>query len=737
MEDLQDIIKRIIKERQLDTKTTESHHINNNYYLIEGVNIETADEEKYLICDCHLKNNYFDFKDFNNLTTSNQLESDYIPVFIFKNWDHEMEQYYKNYDKLNGVNKNKLNEVFRNKLSIYTDLEKEIKLEVEKPENYNEYEVLSKDKTLEGYIYNISLFELKKLYNVTGTELFKKNVRKGLKKNSTIDEIKVSFRNYIYTHIYNQLNKMYPNLKENGLDAALRKNFNINEENIKFNRPEYFWFCHNGITIYSYNVKPLDRSGCYISLNPRYVSVINGAQTLTNFYLVLEETKREFVELLDEDFKIYVKNIEDILSSVHKDIYVKAIFISGDEKYVKTITYGLNKQVPILMEHILADSDNVRDINMILKKDGVEILKEGDTPFNKIGLDVIDFLKKHLIIIGLPGTSKNLSKNQLEEKLKEAFDYIKKDENNQPPYASKIKLLCHLDSWWRRTKKARDDKSQSANQLILNSYGKNYFGSYILDNLNNKLDLANDDDDSILIQYIEFIKEFSMNEKLSLKDFKTDDLYKKHKKIFLNKQHNISNDIDLNALKIHLNATPDSRYIMNYTIMNFLSDNNISLPYFRVITRINGNCKEYFPFSNSTFTELYIDENKDISQIDFKTSKFKNQIEDTFPVFIIDKGSNNDDKIISISYLPKFSFQEFENDAEYVFNQTKKAFIEGDSSLFTKVSDNKHFHIRPKAIDSNDTFEFTNGELITKRTFWANKNTLNEIINKLMPNVKN
>ena len=49
---------------------------------------------------------------------------------------------------------------------------------------------------------------------------------------------------------------------------------------------------------------------------------------------------------------------------------------------------------------------------------------------------------------------------------------------------------------------------------------------------------------------------------------------------------------------------------------------------------------------------------------------------------------------------------------------------------FPKASLNKKFHIRPKAINSNDTFEFTNGELITKRTFWANKDTVDEIINK-------
>ena len=37
-------------------------------------------------------------------------------------------------------------------------------------------------------------------------------------------------------------------------------------------------------------------------------------------------------------------------------------------------------------------------------------------------------------------------------------------------------------------------------------------------------------------------------------------------------------------------------------------------------------------------------------------------------------------------------------------------------------------HVRPKAANSEDTFEFTNGLQITKRTFWANRETINELI---------
>lgn len=45
-----------------------------------------------------------------------------------------------------------------------------------------------------------------------------------------------------------------------------------------------------------------------------------------------------------------------------------------------------------------------------------------------------------------------------------------------------------------------------------------------------------------------------------------------------------------------------------------------------------------------------------------------------------------------------------------------------------KVKDNISFHIRPKAVNASDTFEFTDGTFQTKRTFWANRTLIQEII---------
>ena len=125
---------------------------------------------------------------------------------IFKNWDDEINQFFDCRATLNAKNKMMLNHYFNNKLSLYTEMCDEIMLNIDDSANFNEY-ILNDyiDETPKGYIYNLSLLELKKLYNITGTELFKSNIRKGLEHDKNVNEIKKSFRNYLFTYIYKKL----------------------------------------------------------------------------------------------------------------------------------------------------------------------------------------------------------------------------------------------------------------------------------------------------------------------------------------------------------------------------------------------------------------------------------------------------------------------------------------------------------------------------------------------------
>lgn len=723
MKQLKHIFERIITERNLDN-TSESLNYEKlsdteNFYTLEGINKENGDEEKYLIYNC--SNNDLKF----NFTNYSQKISDdvsYIPIMIFKNWDDEINQFFDCRATLNAKNKMMLNHYFNNKLSLYTEMCDEIMLNIDDSANFNEY-ILNDhiDETPKGYIYNLSLLELKKLYNITGTELFKSNIRKGLEHDKNVNEIKKSFRNYLFTYIYNKL--------ENIIDSeklkSIKEEFNLNEEIIHFYSPKYFWFCHNGITIFSYDKKSIDRSGEFIKLNPKKVSVINGAQTLTNFYLELENAKKSIPEIF-KAFEIELNNFSviDYLNEACNKTMVKTIFIQGEEEFIKPITCGLNTQVPILEEHILADSEIVYKLNLLLKKTRIEILKEGSHPIYGEGLNVLEFTKKYLMIKLQPGKSKNLRKAEINSLLEKAYVDISA---NEKFYLNSFNLLVELDFWWKDTKKERDALYKEDKQIVLNSYGKNYFGSYMIYKSEFQKDLFDNIEECFDLQYRDFINDFSNTlQHLSLSDFKTDLLFNKFREENDTNQKKVSNyTIELDDLKEYLEKNIKSPYSVKNVISDYLETKGENIPYFRVITRTNEKCNEAFPFPNSCFNELFSDD----KPIEFDNSMFKNEIVKQFPIFIIERNSKSN-KINQVRFIKNFTFKEYLSNAKEVFEQTISAFEKGDPLLLPKVSSKKYFHVRPKAINADDTFEFTNGERITKRTFWANKDTVDQIINK-------
>jgi len=70
-------------------------------------------------------------------------------------------------------------------------------------ENSLEYPVVKDESSsLYGRVYNLSFFELKKLFNVTGAHLFVKNVRFGLRRNSTGNALRAKFREYLGVALY-------------------------------------------------------------------------------------------------------------------------------------------------------------------------------------------------------------------------------------------------------------------------------------------------------------------------------------------------------------------------------------------------------------------------------------------------------------------------------------------------------------------------------------------------------
>lgn len=699
------------------------------YYKLEGTTKNTGEDEYYIIYDCSNSNELFDYSELCEVKKDDENFTSII--VIFKNWDHERDLFLKTKKRLSREEQKKLKEVYDQKVSYYIEIDEEMSISVDDNGiNFLEYSDCSrtssnKKNDLKGFIYNVSMKELKRVFNVTGSNLFNKNVRYGLNRDRTGLKIKEKFKNYIKVKFlmnYKNDDKIYSNLS---------KLLEMDLETSGYNRPEQFWFYHNGITIFSYDYQPIDRTGDTVKINPKKISVINGAQTLTQFFTGMEELDLEIdlmvgnIENMEpEQLKVLKQNLKKLIEEASKDIIVKTIFIVGKEKNVKDITSGLNTQIPILEEDQLADNEIVTKINIYLKSSQLKILKEGENPGLYSGIKILDFAKLYLVTQMKPGESKNFQKRKLEDVIKIVEEELSNPESKQD-LLNKLNQALVVDTWWKNRPREGKDK-----HIELDSYGKNYFQSFVLNEIkesDNSLD-----DDYLTQLYNKFIYIFNQ-EDLKVGDFKTDSLFSEYlSENFLSQKKSLVNNIDnIDTKKLidYINNEKENMYSISNTIANYLKSKEIDITYFRVIAIKNHKVKESYPFPNSTFNELFQWEDypRDDKYKNFEESKFLQEINKEYPIFVL-SWKEDTQEVSDLKIVKKFSFEKYKDDAFKVYNNTVEAFKLGDETKFPKLSDELKFHIRPKAANSEDTFEFSNGDLLTKRTFWANAKTVEELL---------
>lgn len=725
-----DIRDKLDIEEILETECLDSES-QRRFWKITGLNSIDQTEEHYLLYDCSEQGYEFEFEKYKNQISK---QDDFCHlVMIFQSWEHEWEVRERAYEKLNvAKNRKELFKWFNEKIAYYKEIDTEIMLELEE-DGINYLEYISEDgELLSGRIYNVSLNELKKIFNVTGKDLFKRNVRFGLKNNSTGDKIQLKFKEYIKIGLYLLWIKANKSDENN---TQIKEIFDIKND-FKIRIPENFWFYHNGVTLFCYN-QNIDFSGNHIKLNPKNVSVINGAQTLTNFFQGIKRLPLEFEiacqEIIEDEGKaqqlirFFYKNISDVVDRIR----VKTVFIEGTEKFVKPITYGLNTQIPIVDEDIISDSMAVEKINKILRSQRMKIVKAGEDNDIEIQFSVLDFVKKYLIVKKEPGKSKNLRKKELKDIIQKLAGTV---ENQDNLWVEELRDVMFVEEWWKETKIAREENIDSSNGVDeenINKYGKNYFQSYVLCEKNEDTEL---DTEYLMTLFNKFVHDFkNMKNNLEMSDFKKDELFKEYQKRKNQKESEecdiespdeIAN-INLEKLREEINRNKNSVYTIHRSIDKFLETKKINLSYFRVIATENNKVKEAFPFPNATFNELYnSDEYKNYTDL-----LFAKEVNKQFAAFIIEWENINNKKAVKyIRFIPDFSFKQYSENAQCVYNKTVQAFKDGDEKEFPQIKEDLSFHIRPKAINSEDTFEFTNGMWITKRTFWANRKTMNEII---------
>lgn len=634
-------------------------------------------------------------------------------VFVsFNSWEEERETIQKLKQKENSATKkNKIENNFALFNSVYFQDSDYITIQVE-DDGINYLESPERREDLSAMVVNCSLAEIKKLYNCTGVKLFKRNVRNGIISNkSTIRSI---FSKYL--SIIDDTTD-----SEGGQDDY---------------DPELFWFSHNGITVFVDNENPrnINFQNDELVLNRNFCSVINGAQTITNFFLVYSELKYQYQS--DEE---KLKKLELLISKIK----VKLTVIQGKNNYSNFITRGLNTQNPITDEDFIAISEKVMNLNKVFSE--IHILKTGEVERDG-GLTPLQFVKQFLIVDNKPGLSKNFNKSDLETQINSIYSKIVLQEGDairlkheSEETIQKIVFLNEVESWWKKKNRETTEKD------LIDRYAKNYFESFVIKHYENIADAEGKE--KIFDVYFEKFKEIISKKEYNYNSFKNDTLYNEIIEEY--EKQKVSNDINkdlgdayYNELKKFLNYSSDLQYLPLILKFNY---GKIQMDNIRVIKRVNGNIMESFYLSSKTFSELYqnlsiedrLINDKEIKESDFKTfseSTLYNELIKKYNVYVIDveEDSTGKELITHITIKRDFNFNlldEYSEKVQQLYKETINAFIEGETSKFPTINNGDIIYVQPKVINKEDLFLFTNGEQLPKQTFWISKDYIKNIIN--------
>ena len=244
-----------------------------------------------------------------------------------------------------------------------------------------------------------------------------------------------------------------------------------------------------------------------------------------------------------------------------------------------------------------------------------------------------------------------------------------------------------------------------------------------------------------------------MREADTIYEFKKDDLYEKKLRGYFEKntveatsENNISDTDEQRKyeekLCAFLSAIDKQRIHYRTEILKFNESENIMVDNPRIIRRNNGEVLENFHLPTRSFKELYeklnIEEklkkgDEDLIEDDFpkfeKSTLYK-ELEKKYNIIILDFEDNKLSKVVLKKDFDLQLLKKYESEVKQSYQKTIAAFIEGDKSSFPKANKDTKVHVRPKALRKDDSFMFTSGEMLTKRTFWVTRYYLNELLDE-------
>ncbi|NOW04430.1 AIPR family protein [Clostridium beijerinckii] len=394
-----------------------------------------------------------------------------------------------------------------------------------------------------GYVFTAKLFDIVKIYNKLGSDLFNYNVRCSIKDELEVDsKIKLTLRD----------------------------------------EPKDFWYLNNGITIVINNSRFELKKDKLLEINyekESVLSIINGAQTVSasaEFY---------YDKNLPSDIKERSKEAEVLLRIIHlgstediiDDEEQKRQYLNMSNLEINKISIALNRQKPIKPEDIAYTMPLIYGINKLRDNNFEDklyfsLVRRGEEFKN--GYDLVTFVKMIKAYIDQkPGQALNDAAKKIlnieinngepefTDKVFEKLEFENNEitETNFKKYFAPVNFAIDLGNRFSDIKKElikeleqnedeqglsealRDKKTlEIKRKTALYNYGKYYFVSYVVYVLNDKktndfsnfnVSIKDNENLKLLIKkYVELFNEIIEENKqylvLDLSKFKNEELYK-------------------------------------------------------------------------------------------------------------------------------------------------------------------------------------------------------------------
>ena len=331
---------------------------------------------------------------------------------------------------------------------------------------------------LKGYIFTANLYDVVTLYNEIGDEIFKKNLRLGIK-------------------------------EQMGVDSAI-------QDTLK-NAPGSFWFRNGGITILIQRPNPIfDRTNEVVLKRSDESKinfwVINGAQTISaaaDFY-----------------YGSFSKDEESVLEDAKKaKVIVRIIQINEEsqteDRNADIISIALNRQKPIKDEDIAFTNIFVHELNDYLNESNAKytLCRRSEVVYSQDVISLVEFARARKALAGRPGEARSSAASALlktkddvfqdcdifaKELQKPDYDFQMVYQKYYKPIFESILLSRNYENNIKAAIKTLDDEPKQFADIIGN--GKWYFTAFSIFVLNEY-----NDEDYTGFNY-SFLKQQSMGE---------------------------------------------------------------------------------------------------------------------------------------------------------------------------------------------------------------------------------